>query len=407
MVNALLNAALWFEAQGRQDGRFGYVGPLYKQVKRASWDYFRRYAGTVPGVKFNESELTITFAGGNKIYVDGSDNPDGLRGSYYDGVVLDEVAQMKPEVWDEVVRPMLSDRKGWAAFIGTPKGQDRFFKLYNDAKSDPTWYDTLHRADETGVLDAAELESARLTMSAEAFRQEYLCDFSASSDNVLITIDLISEACQRKVVHEDALFGLPKVMGVDVARYGADSSVIVKRHGHFTYNPMEFRQLDNMHIAGVVAQQWDEWNPDSVFIDGGRGEGVIDRLRQLGYSPIEVQFGGRKNLIDQVHYNDKRTEMYDRGRKWIEDGGVLPNHSRLKSDLCSLTYDFGGVGGSMRLVSKEQMRREGQDSTDFGDAWALSFAFPVNPKDKVDPLHEAFAQHRIVTDFDPYPVEAA
>ena len=404
-VNALIDSAARFKGG---DGRFGYVAPLFKQAKRASWDYFRKYASQIPGTKFNESELTVTLRNGSKIFIDGADNPLGLKGSYYDGVVLDEVAQMKQEVWGEVVRPMLSDRNGWALFIGTPRGQNLFHDLYEGAcaqgKGFKGWYAGMYRADETDLISETELELAKFAASDAQYRQEYLCDFTSSSDNILITIDLVSEACARSVVHEDSLFGLPKVMTVDVARYGDDSTVLGKRQGHHFLEPQEFKLLNNMHVAGVAAREWDEWKPDAVFIDGGRGEGVIDRLRQLGYSPIEVQFGGRNNLLDAVHYANKRTEMYDLGRKWLEAGGVLPNHPRLKTDLCSLTYDFGGPGGSMRLISKEQLRKDLHVSTDFGDSWAPAFAFPVRARDKVDPLHELMAQPRIDTVYDPYPV---
>jgi hypothetical protein len=78
----------------------------------------------------NESELRVDLINGSMIRLYGADNPDALRGPYLDGVVLDEFADMKPEVWNEVVRPMLADRQGWATFIGTPKGKNEFWRLY-------------------------------------------------------------------------------------------------------------------------------------------------------------------------------------------------------------------------------------------------------------------------------------
>lgn len=404
-VMTLIDGALRFPA-GR-DGRFAYVAPYYRQAKQVAWLYFKKYCAPIPGARFNESELNVSLPNGALIGLHGSDNPDSMRGVYYDGVVMDEVATMRAEVWGEIVRPALTDRGGWALFIGTPQGMNQFHELYQEARTTPGWYAGMFRADETGVIPDSELELARSAMSDAEYRQEFLCDFGASSDNILITIDLVSRACKRAVVHEESLFGLPKVMGVDVARYGADSSVICRRHGHVLYEPVQFRKLDNMHIAGVVAREWDAWEPDAVFIDGGRGEGVIDRLRQLGYGPIEVAFGGRDNLIDKAHYADKRTEMYDLGRKWLEENGNLPNNSELKSQICGLTYDFSGPGGTMRLESKEKIRKDKRTSPDLADAWALTFAFPVSPRDKVDPLHETMAQPHMVTDYDPYPVEAA
>jgi len=87
----------------------------------------------------------------------GADNPDALRGPYLDGVVLDEFADMKPEVWHEVVRPMLADRRGWATFIGTPKGKNEFFRLYENAKRDPAWFHMMLKASESGIIQPSEL----------------------------------------------------------------------------------------------------------------------------------------------------------------------------------------------------------------------------------------------------------
>lgn len=400
-VNALIDAALRFKGG---DGRFGYVAPLFKQAKRASWDYFRKYASPIPGVKFNESELTVTFQRNNsKIYIDGADNPDGLRGGYYDGVVPDEVAQMKPDLWGEVLRPMLSDRNGWCLFIGTPKGQNILFDLWEKAQVEASWYAGMYRADETSIISDAELALARSALSDAQYRQEYLCDFTASTDDSLITIDLVSAACARSEVFEESLLGLPKVLTADIARFGDDRTVILKRHGHVVYKPEVFQGLDNMHVAGMIAQRWEEWKPDACFIDGGRGEGVIDRLRQTGYSPIEVQFGGKPL---NPHYQNKRAEMWALTKEWLEKGGNLPNHTDLKSDLCAPTYDFDAMG-RMRLESKDSMKKAGRRSPDIGDALALSFAFPVQAALRVDPLHETFNKGRVVNEYDPYPAEVA
>ena len=151
------------------------------------------------------------------------DNAKALRGGYFDGIVIDEVADLRPDVWGSVIRPALSDRKGRAFFIGTPKGPDFFFTLYEWATSgfpvagdgrekDPEWVAMLYRVDETNLIDPKELASSQATMSASQYRQEFLCDFSASSDDILIPIDLVSEACQRQAI-EQLVIGSPKISG--------------------------------------------------------------------------------------------------------------------------------------------------------------------------------------------------
>ena len=176
-VNELIDRAL---ANGRPRPRYAYIAPLYRQAKQVAWDYLKTYAGVVPGARFNETELRADLPGGRRIQLFGADNPDALRGIYLDGVVLDEYAQMPPRLWTEVIRPALTDREGWAVFIGTPRGRNAFFALYQHAVADPTWYAALHKASGSGVISAAELAAARRDMAEEEYAQEFECSFEAA-----------------------------------------------------------------------------------------------------------------------------------------------------------------------------------------------------------------------------------
>jgi phage terminase large subunit len=159
--------------------RFAYVAPLFNQAKDIAWLYLRHYARLL-NASINESELRVDFPGGARIRLYGADNPDRLRGMYLDGVVLDEYADMRPSVWGEIIRPMLADRRGWATFIGTPKGRNEFFELWEHAADDPNWYRTMLRASETGLLNADELVDAKRTMTPEQYEQEFECSFEAA-----------------------------------------------------------------------------------------------------------------------------------------------------------------------------------------------------------------------------------
>jgi hypothetical protein len=231
----------------------------------------------------------------------------------------------------------------------------------------------VYRADETGVINAAELESAKAIMSDNQYRQEFLCDFSASVDNVLITIDVVSAAA-GKIYYDKDVQGAGRVIGVDVARYGDDRSAICKRQGLRCLPIQTIEKMDNMTFAGIVSQEINAFQPDAVFIDAGRGEGVIDRLRQLRFRVIEVNFGSR--ALDQNKYANKRTEMWDTMREWFVQGGGIPNDSDLKGDLASPTYTFDAAG-RMILESKEKMKERGIRSPDLADSLALTFAAPV------------------------------
>lgn len=160
--------------------RFAYVAPFYTQAKDVAWLYLKRMVADIPGTHVNESELRVDLPNHARIRLYGADNYDRLRGIYLDGIVLDEYADMDPRAWPEVIRPTLSDRKGWATFIGTPKGRNDFWKMHSRAEADADWFDMTLKADESGLLDAEELADAQSTMTPEQYAQEYLCSFDAA-----------------------------------------------------------------------------------------------------------------------------------------------------------------------------------------------------------------------------------
>lgn len=195
-------------------------------------------------------------------------------------------------------------------------------------------------------------------------------------DNQMIGMEEAYAATNRHYLITDYEFA-PKILGVDVARYGGDRSVIFPRQGLVAFKPKIFQGINNMDFAGQVAQAIDKWKADAVFVDAGRGEGVIDRLRQMGYNPIEVNFGGRPT---DIKYANKRAEMWDTLAKWIKTQGAIPNMPDLIADLAAPTYIFSNATSKFAVESKETMKSRGCKSPDLADALALTFAHPVAPK---------------------------
>jgi hypothetical protein len=160
--------------------RLGYLAPYRAQAKEAAWEYLKRYSQPIR-TDLNESELWVELVTGARIKVAGADNPDSLRGAYLDGVVLDEAAQMRPTVWGEVIRPMLADRKGWATFIGTPKGRNSFYRQLVHAQKHPDeWFSAIMRQSQTGILDADEVAEMVRDMDENEIAQELECSFDAA-----------------------------------------------------------------------------------------------------------------------------------------------------------------------------------------------------------------------------------
>lgn len=175
-INDLLDAALRCQ---RERPRFAYVAPFYKQAKAIAWDYVRQYAGVIPGVAFNEAELRCDLPHGGQIRLFGADNYDSMRGLYFDGVVLDEFGDMDPRAWTSVIRACLTDRAGWALFIGTPRGRNEFEAIYRRAMADPEWGHLTLRASATGLVPQVELDALRRDLSEEEYAAEFECSFDA------------------------------------------------------------------------------------------------------------------------------------------------------------------------------------------------------------------------------------
>ncbi|MDO5531055.1 terminase family protein [Sutterella sp.] len=385
-VNHLIKMAL---KSRRREPRFGYVAPFRVQAKQIAWSYLKHYTSVVPGRSINETDLEITLPNNARIRIFGADNPDALRGLYFDGAILDEVAQMKPEVWGEIIRPALADRKGWATFIGTPKGVNLFSDLYDralrlqdkpadpdDPESKPEWKAMLYSIEQTNALDAKEIASLKEEMSESEFRQEFLCDFNAAADDALISIDVVRAAAGRQI-DATTYMHAPRVMGVDVARFGSDNSVIFKRQGLVAFEPIIIRGKDNMEVADRVAIEIASFRPDAVFVDAGEGAGVIDRLRQLRIDVVEVPFGGAANR--KTVYANRRMEMWDEMRKWLESGAAIPPDPALQADLSAPTYGFTQRGLRI-LEAKDKIKERIGRSPDRADALALTFAAPVRPR---------------------------
>jgi hypothetical protein len=369
---------------------YAYVAPFLKQAKAIAWARLKQRLEPlrrVERIAINESELSVRFKhNGAVIRIIGADNPHAIRGVRLDGVVMDEVAQMRPEVWTDIIQPALSDRKGWAIFIGTPNGINLFSELFHKARSLPDWYSARYTVRDTDTLDPDEVDRLERDMAPSSFAREYLCDFSAAGDNQLIGLTDIEEASRRELVDADYVWS-PRILGVDPARFGGDRSVIFPRQGLRAGKPVVIQGIDNMALASRVAQEAKDWNADAIFVDAGAGAGVIDRLRQLGVDCVEVPFAGRP--IDQ-QYKNKRAEMWFLLSSWLESGSI-PNQQELKQDLGAPMYNFDALGKKM-LESKDHIKARGLPSPDLGDALALTFAMPVLARSDLDRFRDKNAQ---------------
>lgn len=227
--------------------------------------------------------------------------------------------------------------------------------------------------------------------------------FPPSDINALISDEEV-KAAMKRYYREHEIGAAPKVLGVDVARFGDDASVICPRQGIQCFPLKKYRNVTSTQGAGLVSRVWADWDADAAFLDitGGMGAGWLDQLSLLGRSPIGVGFANAAH--NKSRYVNKRAEMYFEGVDWIRRGGALPlpegmaaEASELFQALTQTTYSFRG--DRFLLEEKDQVKERLGFSPDEADAFVLTFAEPVTARQGVA---RAPARSAISQSYDPF-----
>ncbi|MFQ5471511.1 MAG: LAGLIDADG family homing endonuclease [Dehalococcoidia bacterium] len=339
-------------------------------------------------------------------------NTEAFAGLHNEGrrilLIFDEASAIPDLIW-EVSEGALTDEDTeiiWCAFGNPTRNEGRFRECFGAFK---------HRWS-TRRLDSRTVEGTN-----KAQLQKWVDDYGEDSDFVRVRVrgvfpragtsqfipaDIVHDAAGRKVEYDKSA---PVVVGVDVARFGDDESVIRTRVGRDAkqFETKRFRGLDTMQLAARVAEHCDMLRdaigrkPDALFVDGGGvGGGVVDRLRQMGYDVIEVQFGAR--AADSRMYANKRAEIWGRMREWLKIGAI-PDDDELRQQLTAVGYSFT-ASNQLRLEKKEDMKKRGLDSPDHAEALAVTFAEPVAIRDVHydSPHSEQGARQTARRAYDPY-----
>ncbi len=359
----------------KQNGRFQLLAPLHKQAKDIAWTYLKDMTQAIPGRTVNESELWVSVpsqAGTPaRVRLYGADNPDGIRGIYSDGMALDEYSDMNPDIWNSVVLPALADRDGFLVVSGTPKGYNAFHERYQESLRDERWFSMILKASQSGILPEETLRDLANEMPPPKYAQEMECDFSQAATAQFIPTDLVENAIDR---HGQTDTRMPRVLGVDVARFGDDASVILTRRGRVVEDIRRYRKTDLVFLANEIMAWADKVRPQMIYVDGaGVGGGVVDYLSSANYNVRDVQVGAAAS--DKIRYVNKRTELWGEMREWLATAQFqLPVEELaiLRSDLLGPEYSYT-LTGQTSLERKEDMKKRGIPSPDAADALALTF----------------------------------
>ena len=283
--------------------RYAYIAPTYGQAKRVAWDYLTKYVEPLDAIN-NISELRVDFLGSRRIQLYGSDNPDSLRGQWFDGVIIDEVGDQNPKIWTDIVRPALTDRKGWCLFIGTPKGHNHFKELRDRAEKEDGWGLLEFKASETGVVDDTELKAAKNEMGEDKYRQEFECSFDAAVEGSYFG-QILNELEAKKHMQEIPREELSRTFTAWDLGMGDSTSIWVAQ-----LVGTEVRLLDYYENHGVGLDHYVKWIRDNDYEKAehilphdvrvrelGTGKSRMEMLEEAG---LEIKIAPRMSLDDGI-----------------------------------------------------------------------------------------------------------
>lgn len=330
------------------------------------------------------------------------ENPDAFAGIHnHHGVMLimDEASGIPAPIWSVsegfFTEPM-PDRY-WLAFSNPRRNSGAFFECFN--KNRNFW--------KTRNIDSRTVEGtdpgtfdriiAQYGLDSDEARIEVLGQFPNQGANQFIGKDVVYNAQTRELIPDP---GAPLVMGVDVARFGEDKSVICFRKGRDAVSiPWEkFKGIDTVKLAGIVADRAGKNHVAAIFVDGnGVGGGVVDILKAWGFKVIEVQAGSSATDGDQ--YYNKRAEIWGRMKEWLQTGSI-PNDTDLNTDLISPEYSYHPSSNKLQLEGKDHMKSRGLASPDSGEALALTFCQPIARQDERHSRNNGSFRNRVAKDVD-------
>ena len=305
-----------------------------------------------------------------------AEQPEALQGVHSDNVMLvaDEASGV-PEAVFEAAAGSMSGHNALTILLGNPVRSSGFFFDTHNRLKDEWWTRRVSCIDSTRVSkEYVDDMKSRYGEESNAFRIRVLGEFPRSDDDTIIPMDLLESAKHRDTrAYEDA----PIVWGLDVARFGSDSSVLCKRQSNVVHTLERWRNLDLMQLTGAVVAQYEACDhksrPTEILVDSiGLGAGVVDRLRELNLPARGINVSESPAMGGT--YLNLRAELWHKAKAWLEKRDCkIPNNEDLIGELATVRYTFTS-NGKIKIESKDDIRRRGLKSPDMADAFVLTFA---------------------------------
>jgi hypothetical protein len=328
--------------------------------------------------------------------------PEAFAGLHNQGkrivVIMDEASVIPGIIW-QTIEPVMTDVNTeiiWAVFGNPLHPTGPFRECFG--KFAHRWRRWHIDARTVGISDKQQIKEWAEDHEEDSyfFMTRVRGEFPSAGALQFIDTDLVEQAMTRE---PQSLPNDPLVVGVDVARFGDDASVIYPRRGMDarSIEPIIVRKTGIDRVEDMILQFCSQHQPDVIFIDGsGAGGAVVDHLANRHNLPVEdIQFGSKAlNATNQVRYAQRRSEMWGNMKDALKYLAI-PNNSELRDQLIGPEYDYN-LRGELQLEKKSDMKRRGLASPDIADALALSFARPVFPKQ-----YDDMGRGNVVSDYDP------
>lgn len=322
-----------------------------------------------------------------------AENPDSYAGVHnHQGMMLifDEASGIPDPIWSVgsgFFTENIPDRY-WMAFSNPRRNTGYFFECFNAKREFWTTKQVDARTVEDTDKAVYEQIIAEYGKESPEARIEVYGEFPTEGEDQFISPQLVDDAFAREKYKDETA---PRVMGIDPARGGADSTVIVVRQGRDLLSIKRYHGEDTMAIVGRVIDAMEEFKPTMTVIDeGGLGYGILDRLNEQRYKVRGVNFGWKAK--NSIMYGNKRAEIWGTMKDWLKSASISQDR-QLKADLTGPTKKPNSAG-TIFLEGKKEMRARGLASPDAADALAVTFAFPVAHREAVDKPRHITMQNR-------------
>jgi len=329
------------EALKKPNQLFFFIAPTFSQARAILWQILKDKTRNGLATAINESRLEVTLINGSKILLKSAEKPDTLRGVSLNGVVFDEYASMRnnEEIWKMVIRPALSDKKGFALFISSPAGRSFFYDLYNEAKTKEDWESWQKTTIDGGIVDAEEIAMARHDLDERSFNQEYLASFESFEGLVVPNFDRELNDSQEEITEHDTL-----IFGIDFNINLMPCIVFVKRGDELHAIDEFFGSFNTVELMEAIVRRY----PKHKKLFHTDASGVQNRSSAGGKTDISIirDYGFRvqnlsknPNVIDRVNACNSVVCSIDRTRRVF----VSSKCKRLLETLEKHVFDDNGM----------------------------------------------------------------